>query len=97
MKIFEIQWKSQDEKEWVAANTTIEALKVYCSITGMDLINFEDDDEIVEIPKEKWKEMTVFNWDYDPENPEDNWKEKSFEQWMEEHSDPDIIAGTMYE
>jgi len=47
MKIFEIVW-GDGEKEWIAANTTIQALKVYSSMTGVDLDDFEDDDNIIQ-------------------------------------------------
>lgn len=96
MKIFELRWTSQDEKEWVAANTNIEALKTYLSITSTKIVDLENDDEIVEIPEEKWDEMKMKNLEYDETDPDD-WKEKTFAQWMKEHTKPDIIAGTMYE
>ena len=89
MKIFEIKWESQGEKEWVAADTNIEALKFYCKLTGMDIDDFEDTDSIVEIPKSKWKEYRV--------KEEDEENDKTFAQWMKENTGPDIIAGTMYE
>ena len=89
MKIFEINWESQGEKEWVAADTNIEAIKFYCKLTGMDIDDFEDTDSIVEIPKSKWKEYRV--------KEEDEENDKTFAQWMKENTGPDIIAGTMYE
>lgn len=93
MKIFELDWSG--EKEWVAANTNIEALKTHSAITGTDLVDYDDEDSIVEVPEEKWPEMRVINNEYD-ENDPDDWKEKTFEQWMKEHTKPDIIAGTLY-
>jgi len=95
MKIFELNCSAQDEKEWIAANTNIEALKTYLSITGTDIIDLDDSDEITEVPEEKWEEMTVRNNDYDKNDPND-WQEKTFAQWMKENKSPDIIAGTMY-
>lgn len=89
MKIFEIIWTSQGEKEWVAADTNMHALKIYCDITDMSITDFECDDEIVELPKRKWGKYTVK--DEDAEEP------ITFKQWMKEHTRPDIIAGTMYE
>lgn len=88
MKIFEIAW-GDGEKEWIAANTTIQALKVYSSMTGVDLDDFEDDDNIVELPKSKWGRYTV--------KEEDAEESITFKQWMKENKRPDIIAGTMYE
>jgi hypothetical protein len=96
MKIFELRWNSQDEKEWIAANTNIEALKFYCSETSTDLHELEDEDEIVELPREKWAEMNVRNTDYDETDPDD-WEEKTFEEFMKDITRPDIIAGTMYD
>lgn len=96
MKIFEFKWTSQDESEWVAANTLIEALKTYLATTGMDITELEDDDEIIEVPKEKWPELNVRNTDFDPKDPDD-WEEQTFEQWMGENHTPGIIAGTMYD
>ena len=95
MKIFELRWISQDEKEWVAANTNIEALKVYFAITDTDLTDMEDEDEIIELPKEKWAEMTVTNSEYDPTDPDD-FESITFEEWMKTNKEPGIIAGTMY-
>lgn len=89
MKIFEIRWESQGEKEWVAAYTNLHAIKVYCSITDMNIDDFDDDDEIVEVPKKDWSK-------YDVKQEGDD-RVITFKQWMEENKKPDIIAGTMYE
>lgn len=89
MKIFEIRWTSQGEKEWVAADTNIEALKKYCQITSVDLDDFDDQDEIIELPKSEWGKYTV--------KDEDDQRVITFKQWMKENKHPDIIAGTMYE
>lgn len=89
MKIFEIKWTKQGEIEWVSADTNIEALKKYCSITQMDINDFDDCDEIVELPKSKWGKYTV--------KEEDSEEPITFKQWMKENKHPDIIAGTMYE
>lgn len=93
LKIFELRWTEQGEKEWMCARTNIEALKCYLNITDTNIIELDDLDEIVEIPKEKWSEYKVVNPDHDG----DDWKEMTFEDWMEGRTDPDIIAGTMYE
>ncbi|MFW5830791.1 MAG: hypothetical protein ACOCVA_00980, partial [Prolixibacteraceae bacterium] len=65
-------------------------------VTGTDLTDLEETDEIVEVPHEKWKEMEVRNIDYDKADPND-WHTKTFEEWMNENNKPDVIAGTMYE
>lgn len=88
MKIFEINWESQGEKDWIAADTNIQALKFYCRLTDMSIDDFGDDDTIIEIPKSKWGKYKV--------NHEDD-GEITFKQWMKNNIRPDIIAGTMYE
>ena len=96
LKIFELKWSSQDEKEWIAAHTNIEAIKTYCSITSINLIDFEEDDEIIELPESEWDKMTIRNIDYDPQDGDD-WMEKTFAEYMQNQTEPDIIAGTMYD
>lgn len=96
LKIFELRWAKMEEREWVAAHTNIEALKQYFSITSTDINDLDDEDEIVEVPKEKWAEMNIRNSDYDSNDPDD-WETKTFEEYMKEQIGPDIIAGTMYE
>lgn len=88
MKIFEINWESQGEKEWVAAETNLHALKVYCRITDMSIDDFEDTDEIIEIPKNKWSKYKI---------KMEGDVEITFKQYMRANNTPDIIAGTMYE
>lgn len=63
MKVFEIKWTSQDEKEWITAESLIAAIKFYCSETSWDIQDFEDDDEIREVPQEEWSKIKVKNDD----------------------------------
>jgi len=86
LKIFELAFDG--EKTWIAARTIIEAIQTYCSVTGMDLVEFEGDEEITELPREKWTEHIIREDDQTPE--------QTFEDWMKENHNPDIIAGTMY-
>lgn len=91
-KIYEIQING--EKEWVCADTAIEALKAYSSITDITLTDFENDDDIVEVPKEKWSEMKILNID---EFEDDSRTEITFSEYMEkEATSADIIATTNY-
>ena len=96
MKIFELRWTSQDEKEWVSGRTIIEALKTYLSVTGTDIVDLEDEDEIIEVSKEEWSKMIVRNTEYDETDPDD-FEENTFEEWMKQNPSSDIIAGTMYD
>ena len=95
LKVFELRWNAQEEKEWVADFTNIGALKTYCSITSTDLIDMDDADEIVEVPESEWPKMTIKNTDFDPEDPNDK-ETQTFAEWMDGRTEPDIIAGTMY-
>lgn len=99
MIIFEINHVSQGEKEWVAADTNIHALKTYCFITSTDLVDLDDDDIISEVPESKLDELKVVNTDFEESEPEDddNFREMTFRRWLELHNEPDIVAGTMYE
>jgi hypothetical protein len=95
LKIFELRWNEQGEKEWVAAFTNIGALKSYCEITSTDLVDMDGADEIVEVPEEEWANMTIKNTDFDPDDPDDK-ETQTFSEWMDGRTEPDIIAGTMY-
>jgi len=84
------------EKEWVCADTLIEALKYYYDLTAMSISEFENDDDIIEIPKEKWAEMKIT----DTEGIEDDETGfpilMTFAEYMETANRCDIIATTNY-
>jgi hypothetical protein len=92
MKIFEINYKDK-EKQWVAANTNIEALQEVLSIESTDLDMME---EIIEIPDSKYDEMNVVNNDYD-ETDEDDWESKTFRDFIKDYTKPVIISATFYD
>lgn len=92
-KIYEIQING--EKEWVCADTVIEALKAYCSITDMSLVDFENDDEIIEVPKDKWGDMSIVDVEAERDEDGDFPLIMSFREYMEkEATSADIIAST---
>lgn len=96
MKVFELRWNAQDEKEWIAAHTNIGAIKTYLSITSTDITDLDDEDEIVEIPKEEWSKITIRNSEYDKTDPDD-FETQTVEEYMKDCKSPNLIAGTMYE
>lgn len=96
MKIYELRWTSQNEKEWISGRTIIEALKTYLSITDLDMVDFADEDEIIEVPQEEWSNMTVRNTEYN-ENDPDSFEEITFNEWIKRNPISNIIAGTMYD
>lgn len=85
LKIFQLSFDG--EHAWIASRTIIEAIQTYCSVTGMDLVEFEGDEEITELPREKWAEYII--------KEEDDTAEQTFEQWMKENHTRDIIASTI--
>jgi hypothetical protein len=94
-KIFELSING--EKEWVSGTTVIQAIRTYLQVTGMDLlVDFDGDEDIVEVPKEKWSELKVR---YDDEFEDDEETEPltiTFQEWMDTREQPDYIAGTMW-
>lgn len=92
MKIFEIIYKD-DEKQWVAATTNIEALQEVLSIesTDIDLMT-----EIKELPEDKWDEWHVTNTEYDETDTED-WESMTFRQFLNDCKDAQIISATFYD
>ena len=92
MKIFEIIYKD-DEKQYVAANTNIEALQEVLSIeeTDLDLMI-----EIKEVEDNKLDEFHVVNNEYDETDDED-WETKSFREFLSECKGVSIVAATFYD
>lgn len=95
LKVFELRWTKQGEREWVCASTNIEALMHYLNTCGMTLNDLDEEDEIVEVPKEKWSELYIQNMDFDELNDPEDWKQMSFEEYMKDKTLPDIIATTI--
>ncbi len=89
MKIFEFQWNRIEEKEWVAANSLVAAIREYCSTTGCDWTDWEDNDDIVEVPESEWDKCLL----HDPDNVDD---QMTFTQWVKENPHGGMICGTMY-
>lgn len=92
MKIFEIIY-NDDEKQFVAANTNIEALK--------EVLETEDADihlmaEIKELPEYRWDDLLVNNLDYDETDPDD-WDSMTFREFLNDCKSPQIISATFYD
>ena len=92
MKIFEIIYQD-DEKQWVAALTNIEAVQ--------EILRTEDGDidlmkEIRELSEDKWDEMHVVNTDYD-ENDSEDWESMTFREFIKDVKGCQIISATFYD
>lgn len=83
LRIFELR-SGKSDKQWIAAETVIKALQMYEDITGVQLRDYQDSDNIVELPKKKWEKYTVENYG----------GKITFKEWMEQNNKPDIIAVT---
>ena len=76
MKIFEITFTKENEKAWIYAKSLIDCIKTYLRVTGASIGDFSEDDDIAQIPKEKWHEYTVLNTDNEDELP------MTFDSWV---------------
>lgn len=85
MKIFEINW-SDGNKSWVSGKNVLQAIQTYCSINDFSITYFDDEDDIVELPKEEWSNYNVMD--------DEGKAEMNFAQWMEKNTESDIIAET---
>lgn len=94
-KIYEI--RIGYEKYWVCADTAIEAIKAYLSITDTDMADFNNEDDIVEVPKEKWPEMNIIDTDAGMDDNGIYPVIMTFAEYMEtEATESEIIATTSY-
>jgi len=95
MKIFEIIY-NDDEKQWVAAYTNIEALQEVLSSESTDIDLMK---EIKELQEDKWDKWYVNNLDYDEnyEEDEENWDSVTFRQFLNNCKSTTIISSTFYE
>ena len=91
MKIFEIIY-NDDEKQWVVANTNIEALKEVLSTEDADIDLMT---EIKELPEDKWDEWHVTNTDC--ETGEEDLGSMTFREFLNECKHAQIISATFYE
>lgn len=92
MKAFQINYKD-GEKQFVAANTNIEALQEVLSVEETDLSFML---EIIELDDSLLDSMTVSNSEYD-ESDKDDWEKKTFREVMSESEKAQIISSTFYE
>lgn len=84
MKIFTI--KSAGETTWICADTNIQALKINQSFTDIGLIDYDNEDEISELPKEKWRDYNITDENGKPL--------QTFEEYIKTAVSPDMIACT---
>lgn len=89
MRLFELH--VDGEKERIGAKNPIEAIKYYLHLTNSDL---EMIDDIIEIPKETWKDIVIKNLDYNEEDPDDMMESWTAEELMKKLKSPEHISTT---
>ena len=88
LRVFEFQING--EREWVAAYTFIHAIQIHSGTSGMDIVEYDSDDEIVEVPESKWDESFITY-------PDDDQQPKSFSQFIKEcNGKAEFMASTAY-
>jgi len=88
LKIFEINWHKVSHKTWVAAQTNIEALKIYCLDAETDLMELDEEDTITEMPQKDWPTGIILN--------DNGLPQQTFAQFMDECKCPQIICSTEF-
>jgi len=94
LKIYEITFGG--ERYWVAARTTIEALRIMISTIGVNFYDFGDDDEIEVLPPEEWPNRHIIDPDTDLEEYDELQVLETLEQHMSTAKSPGFIASTDY-
>ena len=83
MRVFE--FLIDGDKTWIGAPTFISAVQTYCDVNSLRIEELDYEDDIIEVPKEKWDEMII-------KDPDGEIEDYSFSEWMKENSQPGIIA-----
>lgn len=88
LKVYEIS-HPDDEYEWIAANTAIEALSIYFKHNMVDVWDVLDSD-IKELLPTKWDKIAIAL-------DEDGEETETLTEYMTNNLTPDYIAGSMYQ
>lgn len=80
------------EEETVAARTIFQAIRYYCDLTGFEIDDFCDEDDIQEIPKNEWDTLMVKNTDGDLGDKEFY----SLKELIEGLTEPELVCSTAY-
>ena len=85
LKLYQIGSKD-GERDWVAAETNIKAIRIATSVMGYGLCDIEGDD-IKEIPRDSWKDLMLEDDYGDPL--------ETFEAYISRMESADVVASTM--
>jgi hypothetical protein len=88
LKIFEVKLSKFEEREWLACYTNVQAIQMYCEDINNTIWEMDELDEVIEIPKNQWKDFKI-------EYPGKSFI--TFEQFMDGVENPCIIRNALYE
>lgn len=89
LKVFQIV---TSERDLIAHYTNIGALKLYASVCVIDLSDFSESDEVVEIPESEWDKMHILMGDLLDENA----PATTLREYVQKMDGPDYISSTCY-
>ncbi len=93
MNIYEFQ--TNGEKEWICANTLIEAFQFYHSLNDLQIFDFDKTDDVILIPESEWSEYRIVDTEHNSEHP-NHCPDKTFAEYMVGQTQVEIIATTCY-
>lgn len=92
LRIFDI--KHDGETDTVCAKSNINALLTLYNMTDVDLIDYNETDEVVEVPKEEWSNRRIrYNEDGDSDKPEFF---VTFEEYMATANCSEFMCSTVF-
>lgn len=86
MKVFQLT--TSGETDTICAENVIQALKHYEYETGISLLDYESDDDIVEVPRDQWANHIFTS--------EDDREDRTLEELMNGQDEPAILGNTAY-
>lgn len=91
LSIFDIE--HDGETDTICAKTNINALQTLSILTDIDLVQFDEKDEVIEVPKDQWSIRRIrFHEDGDDDKPEFF---VSFEEYMATATGPEFMCSSL--
>ena len=78
---------------WICAHTNIEALQIHESFTGMQLVEFEGADRVVEVTESEYPELKIIEVDK-PRDANGKYPYTTFDTYMETATTADMICSS---
>jgi len=78
---------------WICAHTNIEALQIHESFTGMQLVEFEGADRLIEVTESEYPELKIIEVDK-PRDANGKYPYTTFDTYMETATTADMICSS---